>query len=162
MLMHTNQNLVQYTTEFRHPDWLNSRQDRVVVSDVLMPEKIGNALLEKASALKRTYTAANGDLVYLTFNAAFMPDLTGIFQHDPYQDLWVRVPGEAAFDRIMGNLLKTHPKIILIDASEGPLAVNGARRDYQNRIRAAVGQEYQNTGTKDGWQIWRPIDAPKG
>ena len=26
MLVHTNQNLVQYTSEFRHPAWLNSRQ----------------------------------------------------------------------------------------------------------------------------------------
>jgi len=162
MLTHTNSNLVKYTSEFARPEWLNSKKDKVLVSDVLMPEGIGDALLQKALALKRLYAAANGELIYLTFNAAFMPDLTGIFQRDPYQDLWVRVPGEAAFDRIMGNLLKTHPKVILIDASEGPLAVSGARRDYQNRIRAAVGREYRNSGTEDGWQIWRPLDVSKG
>jgi hypothetical protein len=161
MLVVTNQDLIKYTWEFRYPEWLNSRHEKVLVSDVLMPKKIGSALLEKASALKRLYAVENGDLVYLTFNAAFMPDLTGIFQRDPYQDLWVRVPGEAAFDRIMDNLLKTRPKIILIDASEGPLAVSGARRDYQNRIRAAVGREYRNTDTEDGWEIWRPLDPSK-
>jgi hypothetical protein len=161
MLVHTNQNLVKYTLEFMHPEWLNSRQDRVLVSDVLMPEKIGDALKKKASTLTRLYAAVNGNLVYLTFNAAFMPDLTGIFQRDPYQDLWVRVPGEAALDRIIADLINTHPKIILIDTSEGPLAVRGARRDYQNRVRSSVGRGYRNTGTEDGWEIWRPQDPSK-
>jgi hypothetical protein len=161
MLVRTNSDLVKYTREFMHPSWLNSRGEKVLVSDVLMPENVGNALLKKASALTRLYAASNGNLVYLTFNTAFMPDLTGIFQRNAYQDLWVRVPGEAAFDRIMTGLLNSHPKIILIDASEGPLAVSGARRDYQNRIRSSVSHEYRNTGTEDGWDIWRPQDSSK-
>jgi hypothetical protein len=161
MLVRTNSDLVKYTREFMHPEWLNSRQEKILVSDVLMPEIIGNSLRKKASALTRLYAAANGHLVYLTFNTAFMPDLTGIFERNSYQDLWVRVPGEAAFDRIMTGLLNSHPQIILIDASEGPLAVSGARRDYQNRIRSSVSREYQNTGTEDGWEIWRPQDSSK-
>jgi len=161
MLVHTNRNLVQYTFEFAHPSWLNSHQDRVLVSDVLMPKKTADALLNKASTLKRLYATENGDLIYLSFNSAFMQDLTGIFQRDPYQDLWVRVPGEAAFDRIMTALLNSRPKVILIDASDGPLAVSGARRDYQNRIRAAVGRAYRNSATEEGWQIWIPLDASK-
>src|SRR5262249_33284995 len=113
----------------------------------------------KASALTRLYSATNGSLVYLTFNPAFIPDLTGIFQPDPYQDLWVRAPGEQAFARIIGNVLSARPRVILIDVPEGPLAVSGARRAYQNGIREAVVREYWNSGSDNGWEIWRPQPA---
>jgi hypothetical protein len=156
MIANTSGHLVRFTREFRTPDWLRNRQDASLLSGVLMPDDLAVPLQAKADALKKLYASVGGKLVYLTFNVAFIPALTGIVEPEPYRDLWIYVPGEAAFDPIMRRLLDNRPEIILIDAPAGPLAVVGPRQDYLNRIRQAVGRGYLYSGAEDGWQVWRP------
>jgi hypothetical protein len=103
--------------------------------------------------------ATGGNLVYLTFNMAFMPMLTRIYQPGPLRDMFAEVPGDVALKATMDDLLKQRPEVILIDAPTGPLAVSGPRADFQDRLRAAIGSAYRVTSTEDGWQVWQPIDA---
>lgn len=144
-----------YLRDFMYPTWTRHEHRTAILSGVAMPETVAQALQLKAHKLSELYAATNGRLTYLTFNMTFMPALTGIFEPDPYRDLWVGVPGDAAFDGIMQTMLDRHPLMILIDSPTGPLAVGASREDFQNRVRRAVGTTYHLTSTVDGWQIWQ-------
>jgi hypothetical protein len=158
LIPHTNRHLIKYEMEFMYPAWLGAGHDVKIVSGVLMPKDKAAALETKANKLKELHAGANGSLVYLTFNSAFMPHLTRLFQPAPYRDMFGEIPGDLAFKGVIEDLLKRRPKAILVDAPDGLLAVSGARKDYQDRIRTAIGSGYLLTDTVDGWQIWRPLD----
>ena len=139
-----------------YPDWVSAPHDASIVSDVLMPKDMADALTTKAKKLTELNAATKGSLVYLTFNVSFMPELTGLFERDPERDLWVQIPGDRAFDTTIEMILKPRPDVVLIDAPTGPLAVSGERKAFQDRVRQAVGRQYQLSATENGWQIWRP------
>lgn len=153
---HTNRHLLKYTSEFLYPDWLSNRHDMSVVSGILMPNDLAIPLQEKAKRLTDLSAKTEGSLVYLTFDMAFMPRLTGIFQPQPYRDPFTEIRGEDAFDRVLGDLVRQHPDTILIDAPVGPLSMTGPRKDFQDRLRRAIGHAYRNSGTEDGWEVWHP------
>jgi hypothetical protein len=157
VIVHTNRHLLKYTAEFMYPDWVRVPHDASIVSDILLPKEMAEALRTKASKLTELNGVTKGSLIYLTFNVAFMPELTGLFERNPKRDLWVGIPGDAAFDATMETILRERPDIMLIDAPTGPLAVTGARKDFQDRVRQAIGRRYQLSATEDGWQIWRPF-----
>jgi len=163
VIPHTNRHLVKYTREFMYPDWLSNQGEISVLSGILMPADLAVALQQKAKRLADLTAKANGQLVYLTFDMAFMPRLTGLFQPQPYRDPFTEIRGEAAFDHVMGELLSHHPATILIDAPTGPLAMSGPRKDFQDRLRQAIRRSYTNTGTEDGWEIWHPttVEPPR-
>jgi hypothetical protein len=73
--------------------------------------------------------------------------------------MFVEIPGELAFERVVDELLKRRPEVILIDAPTGPLALSGPRKDFQDRLRRAISLVYRVAETEDGWQIWRPSDS---
>lgn len=157
MIVHTNSNLRQYVTGFMYPDWVKTRYHAATLSGILLPEEMADALQTKANELTQLNSAAKGSLIYLTFNAAFMPELTGLFEGIPENNLWVEIRGDAAFDATIATIVKDRPDVVLIDAPTGPLAVAGARKDFQDRIRRAIGRTYQLSATENGWQIWRPM-----
>jgi hypothetical protein len=156
MIVHTNWNLWNYAGDFMYPPWVKAPHSASIVSGILLPDDMANALEAKAKKLSELNASTKGSLVYLTFNVAFMPELTGLFERDPERDLWVGIPGDGAFDGVIGSIYDRHPDIILIDAPTGPLAVSGARRDFQDRVRQAIGRRYRLSTTQDGWEIWRP------
>jgi hypothetical protein len=156
MIVHTNSNLLQYGKDFMYPDWVKVPHNAAPLSGILLPKEMADALQKKANKLAELNSTANGHLVYLTFNAAFMPELTGLFEGMPENDLWVEIRGEARFDATMESIVRDRPDLVLIDAPTGPLAVTGARKDFQDRVRRAIGRTYHLSATKDGWQIWRP------
>ncbi len=156
LIPHTTYHMRLYTQNFVFPTWLRSPHEAVVVSDVMVPKVLGDALLTKARKLIALHAEAKGRLTYLTFNMAFMPTLTRIFEPTPYRDLWVDTPGDQAFDGIMTRLMEQHPSVILIDDPASPLAIDGQRKEFQDRVRNAVATAYQLRETTDGWQIWRP------
>jgi hypothetical protein len=159
VIPHTNRHLIKYTTEFTYPDWLSNRHGMSIVSGILMPNDLAIPLEEKAKKLTDLATKTEGSLVYLTFDMAFIPRLTGIFQPQPYRDPFTEIRGEDAFDRVLGDLLRQRPNTILIDAPAGPLSTSGPRKDFQDRLRRVIGQAYRNSGTEDGWEVWHPIRA---
>jgi len=140
---------------FMYPAWLRNVREVSVLSGILMPKDQADLLEKKAKKLQELRAATNGNLVYLTFNMAFMPQLTRLFQPAPYRDMW-EIPNESAFRRVIGDLLKRRPEVILIDAPTGPLALSGPRKDFQERLRNAIRPAYSVAATENGWQIWRP------
>lgn len=150
----TNSLLVQQTKDFVRPLWLHSESKTVIVSGILMPENLGDALLRKAEELQTQNDDAKGNLIYLTYNVAFMPAVTGLFEPEPYRNLWT-VDGEMAFQAAMVRVLSRKFVTILIDAPLGPLAISGERAIYQNRWRAIIASDYNKVGTAGGWEIWR-------
>jgi len=159
MIPHTNRHLIKYMSDFMYPSWLREVKEVSVLSGVLFPRAIADELQRKAAKLEKLHAANNGNLVYLTFNMAFIPRLTGLFQAAPYRDMFAEIPGDPAFEVVMHDLLKRRPEVILLDAPTGPLAVSGPRKDFQDRVRAALSTSYRSTGSEDGWQIWRPVGA---
>lgn len=156
-VVQTNRNLIKYLADFMYPPWMDKPHDASIVSDIMLPKAMADALVAKAEKLTKLNSAAKSSLVYLTFNTAFMPGLTGLFERAPERDLWVGIPGDAAFDGTMQRILDRHPDVVLIDAPEGPLGVTGQRRQFQDRVRLAVGRSYGLSDTEAGWQIWRPL-----
>jgi len=159
LIPHTNRHLLQYGKDFLRPQWLRAGGGTAMVSGVLMPKGAGEQLVRKAAKLKELHALAKGSLVYLTFNVAFMPVLTRLFQTMPYSEMLGQIAGEPGFREAIDKLLARKPDIILVDAPNGPLAVTGVRKDYQDRIRAAISVDYRLADTADGWQIWRPSGA---
>jgi hypothetical protein len=157
MIVHSNRDLLKYTEDFMYPDWVRAPHDASLVSDILLPGAMADALTTKAKKLAYLNAETKGSLVYLTLNVAFMPQLTGLFERNPERDLWDQIQGDPAFDLTIETILKRHPDIVLIDAPTGPLAVTGERKVFQDRVRKAVAREYRLAATEDGWQIWRPI-----
>jgi hypothetical protein len=156
LIPHTNRHLFKYGKDFMRPAWVKGTRDAALLSGVLLPKDKAELLERKARKLKELHAAATGGLVYLSFNSAFMPQQTRLFQPAPYRDMFGEIQGDAAFDVEMGKLLARRPATILIDAPEGVLAVSGPRRDYQDRIRSAISPAYRIAGMEDGWQVWRP------
>jgi len=156
LIPHSNRHLLKYTSAFMYPNWVSSLHEVSVLSGVLLPRDKAALLERKAQKLKELHAAAKDGLVYLTFNVAFLPKLTGLFQPPPYRDMFGEIRGDRDFDKVVDDLLKRRPEVILIDALTGPLAVSGPRKDFQDRLRSALGSTYRVTETEDGWQIWRP------
>lgn len=159
LIPHTNRHLLIYMSDFMFPSWVNNVHDASVLSGILLPKDKADILERKATKLKELHAATGGRMMYLTFNMAFMPRLTGLFQPPPYRDMFGEIPGDAAFDRLVNDLLKQRPEVILIDAPTGPLAVSGPRMDFQDRLRRTLSPAYRVAETADGWQIWRPLDS---
>jgi hypothetical protein len=154
---YTNGLLVEQSREFAHPAWIRTQRGASTVSDILMPKELGEALQAKARALEEENDAVRGDLIYFTYNTAFIPALTGLFQPEPYRNLW-GAQGEAEFQSAMASVLARRVSAILIDAPDGPLATTGQRSVYQDRWRAIVARDYRKAATKGGWEIWKPAD----
>jgi hypothetical protein len=159
LIPHTNRHLLKYMAGFMYPGWISSVHEVSVLSGILMPKVEADLLERKARKLTELHAAAKGRLVYLTFNTAFTAQLTRLFQPGPYRDMFVEIPGELAFERVVDELLKRRPEVILIDAPTGPLALSGPRKDFQDRLRRAISLVYRVAETEDGWQIWRPSDS---
>jgi hypothetical protein len=159
MAVQTNRNLGRYMGDFMYPPWMGKPHDASIVSGIMLPKAMADALVAKSAKLTELNSATKGSLVYLTFNTAFMPELTGLFEGPPERDLWPGIPGDAAFDVTVQRILVGHPDVVLIDAPEGPLTVTGQRQLFQERVRQAVGRSYGLSGTEAGWQIWRPLRA---
>ena len=157
LIPHTNRHLLKYTADFMYPRWLGDATEVSVLSGVLLPRDQARLLERKANRLKKLHAASKGELLYFTFNIAFMPQLTGLFQPPPYRDMFGEIEGDAAFDVVLENLLARRPDVILVDDPQGPLAVSGARRDFQERLRKAIAAAYRVEETDDGWEIWRPV-----
>jgi hypothetical protein len=153
----TNSVLIQQTQDFLRPTWLRTHQITSVISGVKLPQALGDALETKAQELERQNDAAKGNLLYLTFNTAFIPVLTGLFEPQPFCDLW-SVEGEADFQAAMAQILARKYTSVLIDAPDGPLAVTGERAIYENRWRAIIARDYIKIATEDGWEVWQRRD----
>ena len=159
LIPYTNRYLSYYASAFMYPTWIYSVPEVSVVSGVLLPKDKADLLQRKARRLKELHVATGGNLVYLTFNMAFMPMLTRIYQPGPLRDMFAELAGDTALKEAMDNLLKRRPEVILIDAPTGPLALSGPRADFQDRLRAAIGTAYRLAKTEDGWQVWQPFDV---
>ena len=72
-----NSLLIQQTRDFLFPPWLRAHQDTTMISDILMPKDVGDALQRKARELKAQNDSAKGNLLYLTYETESMPVLTG-------------------------------------------------------------------------------------
>lgn len=156
VVIHTNSNLVYYTREFLFPYWYRNNNDAAVVSDVIMPRALADALSAKAKFLTELDTATGGKVRYLSYNIEFIPMLTRHFEQNEARNLWGLVLGDAALDPAIDRVFATRPAAILVDTPDGPLAVDGPRKSFQERVRKSVSREYRLDETKSGWQIWRP------
>ena len=85
-----NSLLIQQTRDFLYPPWLRAHQDTIVVSDILMPKDVGDALQRKARELKAQNDGVIGNLLYLTYETDSMPVLTGLFEPEPFDSYGVR------------------------------------------------------------------------
>src|SRR5262249_39972768 len=150
-----NQHLWQYTRQFTQAPWMRTDHEASLVSGLLLPRVFADALNEKAAKLLALHKADPGQVKYLTYNSSFVPIMTGLFEPAPERSLWAHIPGDAAFAPMMDEILAKQPAMILIDAPSGPLAVTGARKAFQDRVRRAVSRDYDLTETDAGWQIWR-------
>jgi hypothetical protein len=155
MIPQTNQHLWKYTRELTEPFWMRTDHEASLVSGLLVKRAFADALKEKATKLLALREANPGQIKYLTYNSSFVPMMTGVFEPAPERNLWGHIPGDAAFDPMMSEILAKRSAIILIDAPIGPLAVTGARKAFQDRVRRAVSRDYGLTETDAGWQIWR-------
>lgn len=156
MVPHTNRHLLKYSVDFMYPLWVPGAREVSVLSGVLLSADKADALARKAARLKQLHAETKGSLVYLTFNMTFMPHLTGLYQAPPFRDVFTEMPGDIAFEEAMQDLARRRPAVILIDAPSGPLALYGARKDYQDRLRRALQDFYWPAGIEEGWQVWRP------
>jgi len=156
MIPHTNQHLWQYTRELTEASWMRTDHEASLVSGLLVRRDFADALKEKTTKLRALHEANPGQVKYLTYNSSFVPVMTGLLEPAPERNLWGHIPGDAAFGPMMDEILAKRPAILLIDAPTGPLAVTGARKAFQDRVRRAVSRDYELTETDAGWQIWRP------
>ena len=156
MIPHTNQHLLQYSREFMSPHWMRTDHEASMISGLLVRRDMADALKEKTARLLALNDANPGQVKYLTYNNSFVPMMSRLFEPAPERSLWGHIPGDAAFDAAMDGILAKRPAVILIDAPTGPLAVTGARKDFQERVRRAVSRDYQLAETEAGWQVWRP------
>jgi len=159
IIPYNNRTMLKSAAAFKSPAWIGSAQAASVVSDILLPRDMAQLLQRKANRLRELHASAGGELVYLTFNAAYMPRLTGLFQRAPYREMWGEIPNDDAFDASMAGLVKRRVRMILIDAPTGPLALSGPRKEFQERLRAAIRPAYRLAETVDGWQVWRPAGS---
>jgi hypothetical protein len=157
-IFHTNSNLAYFTREFLSPYWTrNTPQfDTVIVSEMQMPRAAGNALVEKSKFLGELAQKNPGQVVFLTYNSEFVPVLSRVFEPAPARNLWGYIQTDSGMDPAIDKIVAKKPVAILIDAPTGPLAVEGPRREFQDRVRKSVGRTYHLAETTSGWQIWRP------
>ena len=93
-----NSLLIQLGRDFLEPPWTQTPHATAVVSGIAMPRQLADALQIKAHALTNAEKAAKGDLLYLTYNGAFMSIMTGLYEPFPYDVLWA-ANGERASKR---------------------------------------------------------------
>ncbi len=156
-IFHTNSNLAFFTRDFLSPPWTRGNHEAGVVSQMQLPRAAADALLEKSKFLQELNAKDPGKVVYLTYNVEFVPMLTRIFQPTPARSLWGFIHTDAALDPAIAKIFESRPVSILIDAPTGPLAMpDGARKDFQDRVRKSVSRAYHLAETTAGWQIWRP------
>jgi len=160
LIPYTNSHLIQYMRDFMYPSWVRTDHDASVVSGVLLPRAMAEALKEKVGKLIALNQETGGKLLYLTFNSNFVPVMSRVFMPAPERNLWGYIGGGEAFDEAIDKIAAKRPNVILIDAPDGPLAVSGARRDFQDHVRRSLGRAYHLADTQAGWQIWRPNPAP--
>jgi hypothetical protein len=160
MIPHGNHLMMMYMRGFMYPGWVHADHSASVVSGILMPGAMANELRNKTAKLVELHRATGGKVIYLTYNVAFIPTMSRIFEPVPDRNLFSSIQGDADFDPVMTRLLDKKPEVILIDAPSGTLAVTGPRKDLQERVRGAVARQYHLAGTEDGWQIWRPGKSP--
>lgn len=156
MIPFTNYDLLQYTRGFLYPPWFRTDHDAGVVSGILVPRPMADELREKVEKLEKVYRASGGRTIYLTFDVSFVPMMSRIFMPVPERNLWGYIPGGPDFDRTIDAIAAKRPEAILIDAPVGPLAVPGARKDFQDHVRRSLSRSYHLSETEAGWQIWRP------
>jgi hypothetical protein len=152
----TNSYLIRQIKWFMFPSWFVTDHEAAVVSGILLPRAMADALKEKVAKLQEMYQATDGRIVYLTFNANFVPMMSRIFMPAPERNLWSYIPGDFAFDRTIDSIIARRPDAILIDAPTGPLALPGVRKDFQDHVRRSLSRAFHLAGTESGWQIWRP------
>jgi hypothetical protein len=160
MISHGNGLMMMYMRGFMYPSWVTANHGAAVVSGILMPRDMADELSGKTAKLSELYKATGGKVIYLTYNAAFIPTMSRIFEPLPERDLFSSVRGDADLDPVMDKILGKKPEMILIDAPTGSLAVTGTRKEFFDRVRRAVARQYHLAETEAGWQIWRPGISP--
>lgn len=155
LIPHTNHHLIFYLQSFIAPDWTKNAHDTELVSGMVVPRAVGEALKEKTKKLLELNAATGGKVRYLTYNIEFVPMLSRLFEPTPTRNLW-SIGGDDALDPAIDAVFASPAAAILIDAPTGPLAVGGTRKDFQDRVRRSVGREYYLAETTLGWEIYRP------
>lgn len=152
----TNSDLIHRIKWFMFPSWFYTDHEAAVVSGILLPRAMADALKEKVAKLQEMYQATDGRIVYLTFNMSFVPTMSRIFMPEPERNLWLSIRGDFAFDRTIHSIIAERPDAILIDAPTGPLAQRDEHKDFQDHVRRSLSRAFHLAGTESGWQIWRP------
>ncbi len=155
-VFHTNSNLAYFMRDYLSPPWTRINHETGVVSGIQLPRAIADSLIEKSKFLQDLNARNPGKVLYLTYNVEFVPMLTRLFEPAPARSPWGYIQTDKAMDPAIDKMIANKPVAILIDMPTGPLAVEGPRRDFQDRVRKSVGRTYHLAEETNGWQIWRP------
>jgi hypothetical protein len=149
----SHRDLVVFNRAHLKPDW-RSTDAGTLVSGVVVPTKLAGPLVEKAAYLENA--ARTGRVVYSTLNCSFVPVLSRAYQPGIQRNFWSLARSEPEIRRTIAEAARSRPNGFLTDAVDGPLAVTGARRAYQERIRRIVAEHFVLSGQVAGWEIWAP------
>ena len=128
------------------------------VSGISIPEDIANSLRAKADFLA---TREASSTLFFSRHSYSMSLLTRRFNPLPVQDAFAETVTNSDFDRLIGEINRISPRVILFDApgdrsiDAQNLVMNYFNMQFFDRLKIRLAESYDQGLTASGWQVWQ-------
>jgi hypothetical protein len=135
-----------------------------VLSGLSVPEDSANAIRTQADFLA---TQQASRTLFFSRHSYSLSLLTGRFNPLPAQDAFAETVTNSDFDRLIGEIYKISPRVILFDTPvDGSVVAENRVMNYFNmhffdRLKIRLAERYYQGATTSGWQIWE-LRRPSG
>jgi hypothetical protein len=129
-----------------------------MVSGISMPEDYANSVRAKADFL---VTQEASSTLFLSRHSYTLSMLTRRFNPLPVQDAFAETFTNSDFDRLVGDIFRMSPRVILFDApgDKSIVAENSVMNyfiaHFFERLKIRLSERYDQRQTTSGWQVWQ-------
>jgi hypothetical protein len=137
-----------------------------MLSGIFMPEDSVESIRRQAGFL----ATQEADTLFFSCHSYSLSLLTARFNPLPVQDAFAETVTNADFEKLVAEILKTSPRVILFDDPERrPLGAENRviyhfNMDFFERLKARLAKRYNQVSIMNGWQVWQlqlPQDNPE-
>ena len=127
------------------------------VSGILMPEDSANALRVQAGFLGAQEASST---LFFSRHSYSLSLLARRFNPLPIQDAFAETLTNSDFDRLVGEICRLSPRVILFDApGDRTIVIESSVMNYFNmnffeRLKIRLAERYYQGPTTNGWQVW--------
>jgi hypothetical protein len=127
------------------------------VSGILIPKDSANALRVQAGFLGAQEASST---LFFSRHSYSLSLLAHRFNPLPIQDAFAETLTNSDFDRLVGEICRLSPRVILFDApGDRTIVIESSVMNYFNmnffeRLKIRLAERYYQGPTTNGWQVW--------